>query len=61
MKTFKEYEIVYKARIAVTSDTQDLETEKIMEALTKRLETVGLNKFLIGHTTIIAYYQHDDS
>jgi hypothetical protein len=58
MKNFDEYEMVYRATIAVPKG-EKIELHKILEGLTRRLEILGHEKFLVGHGHIHAIHEKD--
>ncbi len=57
MKNFDEYTVVFSATIAIPKG-EKLELHKLLEALTKRLETAGHEKFLVGNSSIQATHEN---
>lgn len=53
MNSFDEYEVVFRASVAIPKG-EKLGLGTLIDALTKRLETAGHEKFLVGSTTIHA-------
>lgn len=53
MNNFDEYTVVFSASVVVPKN-EKLELDKILDALTKRLETAGHEKFLVGNSSIHA-------
>jgi len=53
MNSFNEYEIVFRASVAINKGEKP-ELGSLINALTKRLETAGHEKFLVGATSISA-------
>ena len=59
MSNFDEYTIVFSASVAVPKN-EKIELHKVLEALTRRLETAGHEKFLVGNTSIHATNEKDN-
>ena len=59
MKNFDEYMVVFSASVAVPKDEKP-ELHKLLEALHKRLETAGHEKFLVGNSWIHATSEKDN-
>jgi hypothetical protein len=58
MKNFDEYEVVFRATVAIPKG-EKLELATLLENLTRRLETAGHEKFLVGHSHIHAIHEND--
>lgn len=58
MNSFNEYEVVFRASVAIPKG-EKLGLGTLIDALTKRLETAGHEKFLVGSTSIHATYCND--
>jgi hypothetical protein len=58
MNNFNEYTIVFSASVAIPKG-EKLGLGTLLENLTKRLETAGHEKFLVGNTSIHATYNND--
>jgi hypothetical protein len=58
MRSFDEYTIVFRASVAIPKG-EKLGLGTLLENLTKRLETAGYEKFLVGNTSIHATYEND--
>lgn len=58
MKNFDEYEVTFRATVAVPKG-EKIGLQPILEALTRRLETAGHEKFLVGHSHIHATHEND--
>lgn len=59
MSNFDEYTVVFSASIALPKG-EKLELHKLLEALSKRLETAGHEKFLVGYASIHATNEKDN-
>lgn len=59
MNNFDEYTIVFSASVAVPKGDK-LGLGTILEALARRLETAGHEKFLVGNATIHATNEKDN-
>jgi hypothetical protein len=53
MSSFDEYTIVFSASVAIAKG-EKLGLGTVLDALTRRLETAGHEKFLVGSTSIHA-------
>lgn len=53
MNNFDEYIVVFSASLALSKGEKP-ELHKLLEALHKRLETAGHEKFLVGNSSIRA-------
>jgi hypothetical protein len=58
MNSFDEYEIVFRASVVIPKG-EKLGLGTLIGALTKRLETAGHEKFLVGSTSIHATHSND--
>jgi len=58
MNSFDEYEIAFRASVAIPKG-EKLGLGTLLENLTKRLETAGHEKFLVGNTSIHATHSND--
>lgn len=58
MSSFDEYEIVFRASVAVPKG-EKLGLGTLIDALTRRLETAGHEKFLVGSSSIHATNENE--
>jgi hypothetical protein len=58
MSNFDEYTIVFRASVAIPKG-EKLGLETLLDALTRRLETAGHEKFLVGGTGIHAVNENE--
>lgn len=58
MSNFDEYTIVFRATVAIPKG-EKLGLETLLDALTRRLETAGHEKFLVGSTGIHAVNENE--
>lgn len=58
MSSFDEYTIVFRASVAIPKG-EKIGLGTVLEALTKRLETAGHDKFLVGNTSIHATHENE--
>lgn len=58
MYNFDEYTIVFRATVAIPKG-EKLGLETLLDALTRRLETAGHEKFLVGSTGIHAVNENE--
>jgi hypothetical protein len=59
MSSFDEYTIVFSATVAIPKG-EKLGLGTVLDALTRRLETAGHEKFLVGNTSIHATNEKDN-
>jgi hypothetical protein len=58
MSNFDEYTIVFSATVAIPKG-EKLELGTLLENLTRRLETAGHEKFLVGNSSIHAVNENE--
>jgi hypothetical protein len=58
MSSFEEYTIVFSASVAIPKG-EKLGLGTVLDALTRRLETAGHEKFLVGNTSIHATNENE--
>jgi hypothetical protein len=58
MSSFDEYTIVFSASVAIPKG-EKLGLGTVLDALTRRLETAGHEKFLVGNTSIHATNENE--
>ena len=58
MSSFEEYTIVFSASVAIPKG-EKLGLGTVLDALTRRLETAGHEKFLVGNTSIHAVNENE--
>jgi hypothetical protein len=58
MSSFDEYTIVFSATVAIPKG-EKLGLGTVLDALTRRLETAGHEKFLVGNTSIHATNENE--
>ena len=58
MNNFDEYTIVFSATVAIPKG-EKLGLGTVLDALTRRLETAGHEKFLVGNSSIHATHENE--
>ena len=58
MSSFEEYTVVFSASVAIPKG-EKLGLGTVLDALTRRLETAGHEKFLVGNTSIHATNENE--